>query len=374
MNTQEQKKLSESLLAACKAAGVEEPKYIAQDLSGAVWHYKDEPDTNNYGAIWATFTAQNKKLDHPPYATDWQDSLLEFRDYALIRTCDKCKAITAIDMIGSEQNEREMQYKGETVSRVTKEEARRQVDKLAKCNCGARLFVGEFGGNGKPIEIKELGMPLADFLARHPDHIAEPSKMIEEVDSCDIGYNQMMRDTERHDSFVGYLTSEQIYQRAWSDALTWWDSSEQPSEPDQFSNQVDNVLEKVGDILENKIAIIPVEATCQRWLEALAEAGCSVRTTKIVTGSIAISDTVAVKAMFSGTRDVQKEALTFLRGKKIASVEIAGELEHDGVKGKFRLSGNGVFTLPSEPPEELLAAIRNACKPLVNMGVKRKQP
>lgn len=125
-------------------------------------------------------------------------------------------------------------------------------------------------------------------------------------------------------------------------------------------------LTALGDILENKIAIIPVEATCQRWLETLAEAGCSVRTTKIVTGSIAISDTVAVKAIFSGTRDVQKEALTFLKGKKIASVEIAGELEHDGVKGKFRLSGNGVFTLPSAPPEELLAAIRNACKPLVN--------
>jgi len=81
MNTQEQKKLSESLLAACKAAGVEEPKYIAQDLSGAVWHYKDEPDTNNYGAIWAAFTEQNKKLDHPPYADDWKESLMEWVDH-----------------------------------------------------------------------------------------------------------------------------------------------------------------------------------------------------------------------------------------------------------------------------------------------------
>jgi len=91
-----------------------------------------------------------------------------------------------------------------------------------------------------------------------------------------------------------------------------------------------------------------------------------VRSTKIVTGSIAISDTVAVKATFSGTRDVQKEALTFLKGKKSDPVEIAGELECGGVTAKFRLSANGVFTFPSAPPEELLATVHRASEVLLS--------
>ena len=119
-------------------------------------------------------------------------------------------------------------------------------------------------------------------------------------------------------------------------------------------------LTALGDMLDNKIAIVPVEATCRRWLEALAKAGCSVRSTKLVTGSIAISDTVAVKATFSGTRDVQKEALTFLKGKKSDPVEVAGELECGGETARFRLAANGVFTFSATPPEELLVAVRSA--------------
>ena len=65
MSTPEQQ-LSESLLAACKAAGIEKPKYIAQDKSGHVYHYNFKP-----GLITII-------LNHPPYATDWQDSLLEW--------------------------------------------------------------------------------------------------------------------------------------------------------------------------------------------------------------------------------------------------------------------------------------------------------
>jgi len=341
MNTHEQKKLSESLLQACKAAGIEEPKYFAQDANGNVFHYsQSKPKPQKHCEEWDSLDRFFKQVNHPPYADDWQESLLEFREYALIRTCDKCQAITAIDMvgsdanekelqcegetvfrvskeealgaviklckcacgvenfnitkaaamakwrdsfaftetekrqidaladepiktlagkskewfeqsaiaegdldvsaglanlqskaeyalirtcdkckaitlvemIGSEQNEREMQYKGETVLRVSKEEANQQVDKLAKCNCGARLFVGEFGSDGKPIEIKELGMPLADVLARHPEHIADTSKM---VDACE--FEAMQAENERAKWIMRQLLNDLPRQRDWLD-------------------------------------------------------------------------------------------------------------------------------------------------------------
>lgn len=123
-------------------------------------------------------------------------------------------------------------------------------------------------------------------------------------------------------------------------------------------------LTTLGDMLDNKIAIVPVEATCQRWLKALAESGCSVRFTKLVTGSISISDTVAMKATFSGTRDVQKEALSFIKGKKSDPVEIAGELECGGETARFKLTANGAFVFLSSPPDELLAAVRSASERL----------
>lgn len=77
-----------------------------------------------------------------------------------------------------------------------------------------------------------------------------------------------------------------------------------------------------------------------------------------MTGSIAITDTVAVKATFSGTRDVQKEAIAFRKGKKSDPVEIAGELECGGETARFKLSANGVYTFHAAPPEELLEAVR----------------
>lgn len=134
MNTlEEQKQLSESLLAACKAAGIEKPKYIAQDGDGCVCHYEQKPQ--KIKTYWQWISLKTTILGHPPYATDWRESLMEFRDYALIRTCDKCQAITAIDMVGSDTNEKELQCDGETVFRVSKEEARKQVDNLNKCAC-----------------------------------------------------------------------------------------------------------------------------------------------------------------------------------------------------------------------------------------------
>jgi hypothetical protein len=99
MNTPE-KKLSESLLAACKAAGIEEPKYIAQDEDGTVWHYDGEPDTtvtSDIGifAFDADIGEQAIKLDHPSYADDWQDSLMEWVDHV----ADTSKMIDMQDAI-----------------------------------------------------------------------------------------------------------------------------------------------------------------------------------------------------------------------------------------------------------------------------------
>jgi len=123
MSTPEQQ-LSESLLAACKAAGIEKPKYIAQDKSGHVYHYNFKP-----GLITII-------LNHPPYATDWQDSLLEW--------------------------------------------------------------------------VEPQGEPLADVSARHPDHIADVSKMIDMQDAIADAYR-------KHVERCGLKTYAQTYRQGWQD-------------------------------------------------------------------------------------------------------------------------------------------------------------
>ena len=122
------KELSESLLAACKAAGIEKPKFIAQDKSGHVYHYNFKP-----GLITII-------LNHPPYATDWQDSLLEW--------------------------------------------------------------------------VEPQGEPLADVSARHPDHIADVSKMIDMQDAIADAYR-------KHVERCGLKTYAQTYRQGWQDALAW---------------------------------------------------------------------------------------------------------------------------------------------------------
>jgi len=76
MNTPEQQ-LSDSLLAACKATGIEEPKYIAQDKSGHVYHYDVKPTLASFEWLGVIPI----RLNHQPYADDWQDSLLEWVDH-----------------------------------------------------------------------------------------------------------------------------------------------------------------------------------------------------------------------------------------------------------------------------------------------------
>ena len=124
--------------------------------------------------------------------------------------------------------------------------------------------------------------------------------------------------------------------------------------------RLSELLTALGDLLDNKVAIVSIEASCRRWLDALAEIECTVRSTKLVTGSIAISDTVTVKATFSGTRDVQKEAHSFLKGKNGEPEAIAGELEFGGDSARFRISTNGVFVFTSTPSDNLLLAVRRA--------------
>jgi hypothetical protein len=77
MNTPE-KQLSESLLAACKAAGIEKPRYIAQDKSGKIYHYSGNPNMTKCEWIFGDLEDELDYLNHPPYADDWQDSLLEW--------------------------------------------------------------------------------------------------------------------------------------------------------------------------------------------------------------------------------------------------------------------------------------------------------
>lgn len=79
-------------------------------------------------------------LDHPPYATDWQESLLEW--------------------------------------------------------------------------VEPQGEPLADVLARHPEHVADTSKMIAD-EACKLGYRKMVAE------YAGRRTEAQVYERAWQDALAW---------------------------------------------------------------------------------------------------------------------------------------------------------
>jgi hypothetical protein len=119
MNTPEQQ-LSESLLAACKAAGIEKPKYVAQDKDGEVWSFDLKPSKKQtiWDGVWDGDKAQ--KIDHPPYADDWQDSLMEW--------------VEPQEMLPT-------------------------------------------------VFIPHEGEPLADVLARHPEHVADDSKMVEKVDA-----------------------------------------------------------------------------------------------------------------------------------------------------------------------------------------------
>ena len=75
------KELSESLLAACREAGIEKLGFIAQDQNGFVHHYHTMPTRIGCEFIGGTYEIFVDRLNHPPYAEDWQDSLLEWVDH-----------------------------------------------------------------------------------------------------------------------------------------------------------------------------------------------------------------------------------------------------------------------------------------------------
>jgi len=181
MNTpEEQKKLSESLLKACKAAGIEKPKYIAQDQSGLIYHYNKMPfkySRNTWGAKYDVAT----KICHPPYATDWKESLLEWVEpqgckfkigqtvmhknvERVIYDIDEGYDILALD--------------GDKYISPNDPSNRCIEAKFSECEIVERQ--GGMATYKSPEEWASAhkGEPLADVLARHPDHVADGSKMI----------------------------------------------------------------------------------------------------------------------------------------------------------------------------------------------------
>jgi hypothetical protein len=169
------KELSESLLAACKAAGIEKPKYIAQDKSGFVFYYKVKP--NMLKCEWLHDDNEDEfgVLNHPPYAEDWKESLLEW--------VDKPSAAWDDFVTGVEQH----------------------TGAIASCTADSKqqeILPTVF--------IPHEGEPLADVLARHPD----TSKKID--DACKIAYQNHLR---KGDGLCWSRAND--YRQGWQDALAW---------------------------------------------------------------------------------------------------------------------------------------------------------
>ena len=172
------KELSESLLAACKAAGIEKPICIVQGHSGAVYHtpYISKPTDafNGIGIMKLT------RINHHPYATDWQESLLEW--------VGKPSAAWDDFVTGVEQH----------------------TGAIASCTA----------------DSKPQGEPLADVLAQHGDlvgddtemvilyNVADTSKMID--DACEIAYHKHI---ENGNGFRWSRAGD--YRKGWQDALAW---------------------------------------------------------------------------------------------------------------------------------------------------------
>ena len=126
------------------------------------------------------------------------------------------------------------------------------------------------------------------------------------------------------------------------------------------ARRLSEFITALGDLLNNRVAVIPIEANCRDWLAALGKAGCSVRLTKLVTGSVAVSEAVVVKASFCGSKNVLREAAAFFQGRKFAPETVAGEVEIEGDLARFRIGSNGSFAFLSEPSEALVAAVRKS--------------
>jgi len=80
-------KLSDSLLAACKAAGIEKLVKVVQQMIGSVWHVDRPPTINTFHNLWQSVGGVGfTKLNHPPYADDWRESLMEWHNESKQKT------------------------------------------------------------------------------------------------------------------------------------------------------------------------------------------------------------------------------------------------------------------------------------------------
>lgn len=191
-HTKEQIELSESLLAACKAAGIEKLMYFAQDENGSVYSYQSKPYIHAGIDQWLY---QNDgvfiEINHPPYADDWKDSLLEWVEPVKDFNITPAEAMTKW---------RESFAFTEAQKQAIEDHA-----------------VAE-------------NEPLADVLARHPES---------EDDACKIAYRAFM--SEDHRTITGFPRAADIYEQAWQDALKWKWGSEQASGIDPYKVQVGGV-------------------------------------------------------------------------------------------------------------------------------------
>lgn len=96
MTTQEIE-LSERLRKACLEKGITEPRFVAQDKSGAWWHYKKTPVTDNEWTQWYPFFYDGCLLFNDQPNENWRETLMEFNPNVglpladvLKRTCEHC--------------------------------------------------------------------------------------------------------------------------------------------------------------------------------------------------------------------------------------------------------------------------------------------
>jgi hypothetical protein len=194
------KELSESLLAACKAAGIEKPRYIAQDKDEPyVWHYDLKPDTDDTKELdmWAVDNGNATKIHHPPYAEDWKDSLLEWVDQEkaycelghgwlnVDGLCTACKRNQGESLTQIVVGKRYVMRNGH-ITFVIKENTGRlpehfpYSDGVYSWTNNGTVYMGANIKSEYDIvsEYKQQGEPLSDVLARHPDHVADDTEMV----------------------------------------------------------------------------------------------------------------------------------------------------------------------------------------------------
>lgn len=126
------------------------------------------------------------------------------------------------------------------------------------------------------------------------------------------------------------------------------------------SRRLSELLTSIGDLLDNRIAISPIVSATGDWLSALRECGGEIETTRIVTSSIALSDSSSVKATFSGKSDVESQMKRLFPKRTVVPDSVSGTINLDGATARFRVGAGGVFRFASHPGDEILALVRES--------------